>query len=90
MLRQELPDIRDACRKLDPNYRPKITFVVVQKRHHTRLFPENPMEGVGKAKNVAPGTVVDRTIVHSEEFVFYLCSHFGIQVLLTFETLMYC
>ena len=28
-----------ACYSLDTEYRPAITFVVVQKRHNTRLFP---------------------------------------------------
>lgn len=30
--------IEQACAALEPNYRPTITFIVVQKRHHTRLF----------------------------------------------------
>ena len=41
----------------DPNseYRPPITFVVVQKRHHTRLFPARPNEG-DRSGNILPGT----------------------------------
>lgn len=40
----------------DPNseYRPPITFVVVQKRHHTRLFPARPNEG-DRSGNIMPG-----------------------------------
>jgi eukaryotic translation initiation factor 2C len=34
----ELRAIREACMKLEMGYQPGITFVVVQKRHHTRLF----------------------------------------------------
>jgi Piwi domain len=34
----ELTAIREACIKLEADYKPGITFVVVQKRHHTRLF----------------------------------------------------
>ena len=33
----ELTAIREACIKLEPDYKPGITFIVVQKRHHTRL-----------------------------------------------------
>lgn len=35
-------------------YRPPITFVVVQKRHHTRLFPSRPQEG-DRSGNILPG-----------------------------------
>lgn len=38
MLQHELLAIREACIKLEKDYQPGITFVVVQKRHHTRLF----------------------------------------------------
>ena len=71
--------IRKACMRLGSDYKPPITFVVVQKRHHTRLFPENPADEVGRGKNVPPGTVVDRTIVHPTEKDFFLVSHQGIQ-----------
>ena len=38
VLAHELRAIREACMKLEIGYQPGITFVVVQKRHHTRLF----------------------------------------------------
>jgi Piwi domain len=38
VLSHELRAIREACMKLEVGYQPGITFVVVQKRHHTRLF----------------------------------------------------
>lgn len=79
VLREELRGIREACLKMDPNFKPKITFIVVQKRHHTRLFPENPSEGCGRALNVFPGSVVETDILFHEDFSFYLCSHAGIQ-----------
>jgi eukaryotic translation initiation factor 2C len=74
VLNEELPDIKRAV--FNNNYRPTITLVVAQKRHQTRLFPENEREG-GPTGNVPPGTVVDTTIIHPSEFDFYLCSHFG-------------
>uniref|UniRef100_A0A915K1Z6 Piwi domain-containing protein n=1 Tax=Romanomermis culicivorax TaxID=13658 RepID=A0A915K1Z6_ROMCU len=79
VLREELRGIREACLKVDAAFKPKITFVVVQKRHHTRFFPANPDEGCGRAKNVFPGTVLDNAILFHEDFNFYLCSHAGIQ-----------
>ena len=38
VLAHELRAIREACMKLEVDYQPGISFIVVQKRHHTRLF----------------------------------------------------
>ena len=81
VLVHEVRAVQEACIMLEEGYQPRITFVVVQKRHHTRLFCENQRDEVGKARNVPPGTTVDSGITHPYEFDFYLCSHFGIQVL---------
>uniref|UniRef100_A0A4W3HCY2 Argonaute RISC component 4 n=1 Tax=Callorhinchus milii TaxID=7868 RepID=A0A4W3HCY2_CALMI len=75
----ELIAIRKACISLEEDYRPGITYLVVQKRHHTRLFCADRSERVGKSGNVPAGTTVDSTITHPSEFDFYLCSHAGIQ-----------
>ncbi|KAE9586115.1 putative post-transcriptional gene silencing PAZ-Argonaute family [Lupinus albus] len=77
----ELDAIRKACASLEANYQPPVTFVVVQKRHHTRLFASNHNDrgSVDRSGNILPGTVVDSKICHPTEFDFYLCSHAGIQ-----------
>ena len=80
VLAHEVRAVQEACMMLEKEYRPRITFIVVQKRHHTRLFCENGRDETGKARNVPPGTTVDSGITHPYEFDFYLCSHFGIQV----------
>ncbi|KAK1322438.1 Protein argonaute 1B [Acorus calamus] len=81
VLLYELDAIRKACASLESNYQPPVTFVVVQKRHHTRLFANNHRDNrsVDKSGNILPGTVVDSKICHPTEFDFYLCSHAGIQ-----------
>lgn len=38
VLYYELLAIREACISLEKEYQPGITYIVVQKRHHTRLF----------------------------------------------------
>ncbi|XP_022137920.1 protein argonaute 10 [Momordica charantia] len=81
VLLYELDAIRKACASLEPNYQPPVTFIVVQKRHHTRLFANNYRDrsSTDKSGNILPGTVVDSKICHPTEFDFYLCSHAGIQ-----------
>ncbi|KAE8705605.1 hypothetical protein F3Y22_tig00110419pilonHSYRG00024 [Hibiscus syriacus] len=50
-------------------YSPPVTFVVVQKRHNSRLFPtnHNDRSKTDKSGNVLPGTVVDTKICHPTE-----------------------
>uniref|UniRef100_A0A8C1PV54 Argonaute RISC component 1 n=2 Tax=Cyprinus carpio TaxID=7962 RepID=A0A8C1PV54_CYPCA len=79
ILHYELLAIRDACIKLEKDYQPGITYIVVQKRHHTRLFCADKSERIGKSGNIPAGTTVDTSITHPFEFDFYLCSHAGIQ-----------
>jgi len=79
VLAHELLAVRQACMKLEDEYRPGITFIVVQKRHHTRLFCADKREQIGKSGNIPAGTTVDVGITHPTEFDFYLCSHAGIQ-----------
>lgn len=81
VLLEEMHAIRTACQSLQADYLPRVTFVVVQKRHHTRLFAadHNDRRSTDKSGNILPGTVVDTTICHPTEFDFYLCSHAGIQ-----------
>ncbi|KAF5757798.1 putative post-transcriptional gene silencing PAZ-Argonaute family [Helianthus annuus] len=82
VLADELQAIREACRRFT-GYNPPISFVVVQKRHHTRLFPADPVSNSGRNmfsdENVPPGTVVDSVVTHPKEFDFYLCSHWGVK-----------
>ncbi|KAF7809084.1 protein argonaute 7 [Senna tora] len=81
VLGEELESINRACSKFHQSYKPFITFVVVQKRHHTRLFL--PFETTDQSyiyeNNIPPGTVVDSVITHPKEFDFYLCSHWGVK-----------
>lgn len=81
VLNHELRAVREACSKLEADYKPGITFVIVQKRHHTRLFCSEKKDQCGKSGNIPAGTTVDVGITHPTEFDFYLCSHAGIQVI---------
>ncbi|KAE9013258.1 Protein argonaute-2 [Phytophthora rubi] len=78
VLNYEVTAIREACQALEKGYMPPITFVIVQKRHNTRLFPSNRNEA-DRSGNVKAGTVVESGICHPIENDFYLMSHAGLQ-----------
>ena len=46
-----------ACASLEQDYQPPVTFIVVQKRHHTRLFAANhsDKQSVDSSGNILPG-----------------------------------
>jgi eukaryotic translation initiation factor 2C len=77
-MQDEVPQLRRALANVGgEQYAPKLTLVVVQKRHNTRLFPDN----VDRVRqNVTPGTVIDTTIVHPNYTEFYLLAHRSPQV----------
>ncbi|KAG5248301.1 protein argonaute [Salix suchowensis] len=83
VLLHEMQAIREACGTLEDGYCPPVTFVVVQKRHHTRFFPydHSKRDQTDRSGNIQPGTVVDTKICHPTEFDFYLNSHAGIQTI---------
>ncbi|XP_040580324.1 protein argonaute-2-like [Lepeophtheirus salmonis] len=78
---REINAIRRACLALegDEGYRPGITFIILQRRHNTRLFCSDPADASGRSGNVPAGTCLDNTITHPHRFDFYLASHYGIQ-----------
>ncbi|KAL5722966.1 Protein argonaute 7 [Ranunculus cassubicifolius] len=82
VLQVELQAIKAACSTF-PKYKPTITFAVVQKRHHTRFFPNETASSINGTQyaneNIPPGTVVDTVVTHPKEFDFYLCSHWGMK-----------
>jgi len=78
VLQHEVHAIKQACKELQADYSPAITFIVSQKRHHARFFPMDS-KNADKSGNVVAGTVVDKGIVHPSEFDFYLVAHAGIQ-----------
>lgn len=76
----ELVAIRKACARVPGTYKPPISFLVVQKRHHTRFFPADSRETDDRNCNVRAGTIVDTEITHPSDIDFYLVSHASIQV----------
>lgn len=62
ILHSEMIALHKACKMLSEDYAPPVTFIVVNKRHHTRTFAVNK-QGTDRSGNVQPGTVIDQGIV---------------------------
>ena len=76
---EEVLSIRKACLKMNKDYKPGITAINVQKRHHVRFKPRDERDGAGPKGNLTPGTVIDSEVTHPQNFDFFLCSQFGLQ-----------
>lgn len=75
----EVLQVRLACKELEEDYEPPLTFLVVQKRHQVRFKPENLGDGHGYHRNIPPGTVIEETVTHPTNLDYFLCSHAGVQ-----------
>ncbi|KAF3059635.1 Protein argonaute 2 [Daldinia childiae] len=76
VLNQELPLLREACTRI-PIYQknpPRLTVVIVGKRHHTRFYTPGT-----KQSNPLPGTIVDRGVTEARYWDFYLQPHDAIK-----------
>ena len=60
-------------------FNPKITLVIVGKRHQSRILPEFICDGIGRSGNIPAGTLVDTCITNPDDFDYFLNSHEGIQ-----------
>jgi len=74
VLADELPKIRNACRA--NNIQPKITLIVVGKRHHIRMIP-GASDG-DKSGNAPAGTTIDQGLGHPVENDYYQLTHGGL------------
>lgn len=91
VLKEEIPRIYAAASCMAPHYVPKLTFLIVQKRHPTRLFPVdvNNLQLASKKGNLKSGVVVDRVITDKFLYDFFLQSHNVINVFLP-SSLLVC
>ena len=78
VMQVEISALRKACEKIEKGWRPRITYIIVTKRHHVRFFPQSS-KGQDRSGNMVPGSVVDTDIVSGRYYDFYLNSHAGIQ-----------
>lgn len=75
LLVEELPRIREACKKRYPGGKgPKISIVICGKRHHTRFYATNA-QNIDRSTNTKNGTVVDRGVTMEKGWDFFLQAH---------------
>lgn len=81
ILETELPGIQEAFKVKygDKPKWPKVTILVVGKRHHTRFYPTSSRDADTRSYNPLPGTVVDRGVTSHFLWDFYLQAHQGLQ-----------
>ncbi|TGO65639.1 hypothetical protein BELL_1003g00030 [Botrytis elliptica] len=80
VVNDEIPLIKAGCKAAGGrggrggNWCPKITLLVVGKRHHTRFFPKLAKNDQYN-NNLSSGLVIDSGVVTPNHFSFYLQSH---------------
>lgn len=82
VLDKELPLLEKACAKVYPpskDKHPKMTVIVVGKRHHTRFYPTSTNNIDERSSNPKNGTVVDRGVTEPRNWDFFLQAHTAIQ-----------
>lgn len=83
VINQELPLLKKACQETYPpdmtkKALPRISIVVVGKRHHTRFYPTDDGDA-DRGANTKNGTVVDRGVTEARYWDFYLQAHTAIK-----------
>jgi eukaryotic translation initiation factor 2C len=78
IMSREVKAIQRACDSVQEGYKPKLTFIIVQKRNHVRFFLQDPSQGDREGRLLA-GTVVDSQVCSPREFDFFMCSHAGLK-----------
>lgn len=81
VLEVELPSIQGAFERLygeEENW-PKVSIIIVGKRHHTRFYPTRKEDADTRSWNPQPGTVVDRGVTDHFLWDFFLQAHAGLQ-----------
>ncbi|KAG4432889.1 hypothetical protein IFR05_011635 [Cadophora sp. M221] len=77
---EELPQIEAGCKEAIKHLGlmsrcPKITLIVVGKRHHTRFYQPEAAPVTIRSNNLKPGLIVDHSVISPDRSSFFLQSH---------------
>ncbi|KRZ01989.1 Protein argonaute-2 [Trichinella zimbabwensis] len=79
VVNSEVKVFQNAFKQLKENYNPKLTVIVVTKRHNTKFFKTDiNVHTHVQEQNIPPGTVIDTAVVSPFLYDFYLCGHQGL------------
>ena len=83
VLEKELPALKKGCEEVYPATmtkagKPRMTIVIVGKRHHTRFYPTKK-DDADRSWNPQNGTVVDRGVTEARNWDFFMQAHTAIQ-----------
>lgn len=77
-LYEEKTSFESAFMKIDPKFKPTLTYIVVTKRHHTKFFLKDQSEGIEEQGfNVRPGTLVEDSVTTNNYYDFFLTTQVG-------------
>ncbi|MCJ1403171.1 hypothetical protein MMC11_006394 [Xylographa trunciseda] len=85
VINEELPLLQKACKDKYPadaqkRGLPKITIIIVGKRHHTRFYPTTNEKNIDtRSENSPNGTIVDRGVTETRNWDFFLQAHAALQ-----------
>ncbi|KAL4925470.1 putative RNA interference and gene silencing protein (Qde2) [Aspergillus undulatus] len=76
---KELPLLKAACKATYPapdtkKNLPRISIIIVGKRHHTRFYPTH-QEDADRSNNPVNGTIADRGVTEARNWDFFLQAH---------------
>jgi hypothetical protein len=74
VVEKEIPLLKSACERMYDNGLPRLSVIIVGKRHRTRFYPTRE-EWADQSSNPQNGTVVDRGVTEARNWDFYLQAH---------------
>ncbi|KAF4556208.1 Piwi domain-containing protein 2 [Elsinoe fawcettii] len=80
VLNQEVRDMKEIIKSVNPKADVKFIVIIATKRHHVRMFPNPSDQGSSdKNGNPLPGTVIETAVTHPFENDWFMCNHVALK-----------